>query len=351
MARQFTRHEDGLNNIIYADYINELQEALEEDDIRIDGKADREHLHPIEDVQNLETRLSDIESNVEGKSDSGHKHSASDLSSGIIGINFLPVGTSEGTVAAGDHDHDEKYLQTDAIIHLNSHFLSRNNPHNVTKSQVGLGNVDNTSDVDKPISLAVQLALNAKSDSTHTHSAGDIDSGTLSASRVPNLDASKITSGTFSDARIPLLSASKIDSGVLHADRIPSLPATKINSGTFSESRIPSLSASKIGSGTISFQRLPTGTGSSQVAVGNHKHGPNLESTLLVWSHKTNNTNVSFRVAPGTTHNVIRTISTLNTNVARLNSAAVSADGFTWWFVWVQGVGIGWMASTYLTAI
>ena len=33
------------------------------------------------------------------------------------------------------------------------------NPHNVTKSQVGLSNVDNTSDLDKPISTAVSLVI------------------------------------------------------------------------------------------------------------------------------------------------------------------------------------------------
>lgn len=38
------------------------------------------------------------------------------------------------------------------------------NPHNVTKSDVGLGNVDNTSDLDKPISTATQTALDAKED-------------------------------------------------------------------------------------------------------------------------------------------------------------------------------------------
>lgn len=35
----------------------------------------------------------------------------------------------------------------------------------VTKSDVGLGNVDNTSDADKPVSTATQSALNAKQDS------------------------------------------------------------------------------------------------------------------------------------------------------------------------------------------
>ena len=44
------------------------------------------------------------------------------------------------------------------------HILDTNNPHNVTKAQVGLGNVDNTSDLDKPVSTATQTALNAKQD-------------------------------------------------------------------------------------------------------------------------------------------------------------------------------------------
>jgi hypothetical protein len=49
----------------------------------------------------------------------------------------------------------------------NTHISDTNNPHNVTKSQVGLGNVDNTSDLNKPISTATQNALNAKADTTY----------------------------------------------------------------------------------------------------------------------------------------------------------------------------------------
>ena len=40
----------------------------------------------------------------------------------------------------------------------------KTNPHNVTKDQVGLANVDNTSDIDKPISIATQDALDLKVD-------------------------------------------------------------------------------------------------------------------------------------------------------------------------------------------
>lgn len=47
---------------------------------------------------------------------------------------------------------------------ISEHIADTNNPHEVTKAQVGLGNVDNTSDLNKPISTATQTALNAKQD-------------------------------------------------------------------------------------------------------------------------------------------------------------------------------------------
>lgn len=45
-----------------------------------------------------------------------------------------------------------------------THTGNTNNPHSVTKSQVGLGNVDNTSDLNKPVSTAQQTALDKKVD-------------------------------------------------------------------------------------------------------------------------------------------------------------------------------------------
>lgn len=47
------------------------------------------------------------------------------------------------------------------ISALNAHINNTENPHSVTKTQVGLGNVDNTSDANKPISTATQEALDA----------------------------------------------------------------------------------------------------------------------------------------------------------------------------------------------
>lgn len=45
-----------------------------------------------------------------------------------------------------------------------AHIIDYSNPHNVTKAQVGLSNVDNTSDINKPVSTATQQALAQKQD-------------------------------------------------------------------------------------------------------------------------------------------------------------------------------------------
>ena len=61
-----------------------------------------------------------------------------------------PVSTAQATAIG--------VVQTD----LNGHKSNTSNPHSVTKAQVGLGNADNTSDLDKPISTATQSALDLK---------------------------------------------------------------------------------------------------------------------------------------------------------------------------------------------
>ena len=67
--------------------------------------------------------------------------------------------TSDGLMSSGDKS---QLIALDSAI--STHVNSTSNPHNVTKSQIGLGDVDNTSDLYKPISIAVQEALNRKAD-------------------------------------------------------------------------------------------------------------------------------------------------------------------------------------------
>ena len=64
---------------------------------------------------------------------------------------------------------------------FDSHANSTNNPHSVTKSQVGLENVDNTSDANKPISIATQGALDLKYDASNPFNYVDADGAGLAA--------------------------------------------------------------------------------------------------------------------------------------------------------------------------
>jgi hypothetical protein len=60
---------------------------------------------------------------------------------------------------------------------LTSHEQDEANPHGVTQAQVGLDQVDNTSDVDKPVSTAQQNALNEKADQSALNSlSNEVDS-------------------------------------------------------------------------------------------------------------------------------------------------------------------------------
>lgn len=78
-----------------------------------------------------------------------------------------------GSMALEDADDYSTTAQADlryaAISYegtIDNHIENKNNPHEVTKDQVGLGNADNTSDLDKPISTATQTALNGKVNTT-----------------------------------------------------------------------------------------------------------------------------------------------------------------------------------------
>ncbi len=62
-----------------------------------------------------------------------------------------------------------KAIHLAEIASLISHVGNTSNPHTVTKAQVGLGNVNNTADADKPISTLVENALADKASTTHNH--------------------------------------------------------------------------------------------------------------------------------------------------------------------------------------
>jgi hypothetical protein len=79
-----------------------------------------------------------------------------------------------------------------AAADLTAHTDSTSNPHSVTAAQVGLGNVDNTSDADKPVSTAQQTALDLKADdadlTAHTDSTSNPHSVTAAQVGLGNVD-------------------------------------------------------------------------------------------------------------------------------------------------------------------
>ena len=83
--------------------------------------------------------------------------------------NPVHIGETEGTAYPGEKGKET----TDK---LNAHLVDFENPHQVTKDQVGLGNVDNTSDLDKPVSTAQQEAID--------QAKGAIDSYTVNGYRI-----------------------------------------------------------------------------------------------------------------------------------------------------------------------
>lgn len=79
-------------------------------------------------------------------------------------------------------------IGTNTHPQIDTHIANVSNPHSVTKTQVGLGNVDNTSDVNKPISTATQTALDGKQFKTFV--------------TVGTADADYITDGVADDVEV-----------------------------------------------------------------------------------------------------------------------------------------------------
>lgn len=87
------------------------------------------------------------------------------------------------------------------------HISNKSNPHGVTKAQVGLGNVDNTSDANKPVSTAQQEELDKKvdkvsgkglstNDFTNTYKS-NVDANTSARHTHSNKEILDVTSAAF----------------------------------------------------------------------------------------------------------------------------------------------------------
>ena len=105
-------------------------------------------------------------------------HASSHAQSGDDPVTPASIGAAEAV-----HTHtvsDIVDFETAAVSSVNS----RTGDVVLTKSDVGLDQVDNTADVDKPISDDTQDALDLKSDIGHTHTASEITDFTIAVQSV-----------------------------------------------------------------------------------------------------------------------------------------------------------------------
>ncbi len=108
-----------------------------------------------------------VDSSSDGGGSSGYTlpvATADTLGGVMIGDNLL---VSESGIIAADLS---KCVKSDEI----ADWAKAENKPAYTAEEIGLGNVDNTADADKPISSAMQTALDGKADMSHTHTKSDI---------------------------------------------------------------------------------------------------------------------------------------------------------------------------------
>ena len=121
--------------------------------------------------------------------------------------------------------------KVDKTVTVNGHALSEN--VTVTKADVGLGNVDNTSDADKPISTATQTALDGKvSKLTTKPTAGTYAKVTINAEGQVTAGQAKIAVADISDfpTLLTRYTASITGNGIDSAFSVPTNDISDISS-------------------------------------------------------------------------------------------------------------------------
>ena len=152
------------------------------------------------------------------------------------GANFVPQ-----TSATGVTDHTLlTNIGTNTHVQIDAHIAdTTTNPHNVTATQVGLGNVDNTSDADKPVSTAgaaANAALQTQIDGNDTDisnlQAGQTAQDALIAANTAKVSADGSVD-THSDVDIstvaPLIGQTLVWDG---ANFVPQTPASGVTDHT-----------------------------------------------------------------------------------------------------------------------
>lgn len=149
----------------------------------------------------------------------------------------LQLGTTSTTAYRGDRG-DAAYTHSQ---------ITSGNPHGTTKTDIGLGDVDNTTDLNKPVSTATQTALNLKADQSTTYTKTQVDaiSSTIDTTLATKIDkvAGVVNKIPIFDGTGNLISSTKSVADFEPADATIIKESEVINSVTSTATNLPAAAA------------------------------------------------------------------------------------------------------------
>lgn len=222
------------------------------------------------------------------------------------GDSFTIVRGQEGTTGLNYVIGDFLQLRTTAATYsaIDTHILSVANPHSVTKTQVGLGNVDNTTDAGKPISTATQTALDLKASLANPTFTGTVGGVTKSMVGLANVD-------NTSDANKPV-STAQATANSLVASNAASDATTKANAAAAASAPV-----AHVGSGGTAHANVVAAGAAGFMTGADKTKLDGIQAGAIAYVHPTNDGN-------------LHVLATGTTNDGRVLTAGPTAGSLSW---------------------
>lgn len=147
----------------------------------------------------LEDAMTFVNDSLEGRIQATDNNLAKEVQDRKGEINRVEKLISDETATRAQAD-------TNVNNKVDSHIANKSNPHGVTKAQVGLGNVNNTSDADKPVSTAQATAI-ADAKAAGTNAQANLNTHTQNKSNPHNVTRDQLGMGTNSEIVFKKVSA------------------------------------------------------------------------------------------------------------------------------------------------